>query len=256
MVVRLSGVAVHILIFYSMVVSLIVQGTVLSRKKYRKEIPGIRELKYPMILGVFSLLNTFTFFYAFKHATIADAVLTHYTAPIIVAFLAPIFLKERLTRKIIIVIVIASSGLWIMLDGFAFEEGRTAGIMSGLASGLAYAIIIILIRVCAQKFNPLVLAFFTNTVIAILLSPFVGELPLHALWSFLVVGIVHSTVAPILYYKGLESITANRAAVLGYLEPVSAIIFSMMFLNELPGLNSILGGMLIIFSGYLTLKGG
>ena len=41
---------------------------------------------------------------------------------------------------------------------------------------------------------------------------------------------------------------------LGYIEPVSAIILSMIFLNELPGINSVIGGILIIFSGYLTLK--
>ncbi len=68
-------------------------------------------------------------------------------------------------------------------------------------------------------------------------------------------GIIHSTIAPILYFRGLQEVTANRAAVLGYLEPVCAIIISMIFLNEMPGINAIIGGMLIIFSGYLTLKG-
>jgi drug/metabolite transporter (DMT)-like permease len=253
-VVRLSGVAIFILIFYSLVISTIVQGIFLSRKSYRKEIPEIKRLKYPMILGLFSLLNTSTYFYAFKHTTIANAVLAHYTAPIIVAFLAPLFLKEIITKKIILVIIIASIGLWIMLDGFSFREGQTAGIMAGLASGLAYAIIIIFLRIHTQKFHPLVLSFFTNAFIAILLAPFIREIPLHALWSFLFMGIVQSTIAPILYFKGLQHITANRAAVLGYLEPVCAIVFSIFFLNEVPGVNSIIGGMLIIFSGYLTLR--
>ena len=253
-VVRLSGVEIHILIFYSVVVSIIVQGIILSLKNYRKEIPVIKKLKYPMILGLFSLLNTFTYFYAFKHTTIANAVLTHYTAPVIVAFLAPLFLREIITRRIIFVIVIASIGLWIMLDGFSFKEGQMAGVMAGLASGLTYAIIIIFARIQSRNFNPLVLTFFSNALIAVLLAPFIREVPLNALWSFLVVGIIHSTIAPVLYYKGLQYVTANRAAVLGYLEPVCAIIFSMLFLNELPGGNSIIGGILIIISGYLALK--
>lgn len=253
-VVRLSGIAISILIFYSLVISIIVQGILLSRKSYRKEIPEIKRLRYPMILGLFSLLNTSTYFYAFKHTTVANAVLTHYTAPIIVAFLAPLFLKEIITKRIILVIIIASIGLWIMLNGFSFREGQTAGIMAGLASGLTYAAIIIFLRMHSQKFNPLVLSFFTNVFIAILLLPFIREMPLHALWSFLLIGIAHSTIAPILYYKGLQLVTANKAAVLGYLEPVCAIIFSIFFLNEVPGINSIIGGMLIIFSGYLTLR--
>ena len=253
-VVRLSGVEIHILMFYSLVVSLIVQGIILSRKTYRKEIPGIRMLKYPMILGFFSFLNTFTYFYAFKHTTIANSVLTHYTAPVIVAFLAPLFLKEVITRRIVIAIIIASIGLWIMLDGFSFKENQMAGIMAGLVSGLAYAIIIIFLRIQSQNFNPLVLAFFTNVTITILLLPFIREFPLKALWSYMFMGIVHSTIAPILYFKGLQHVTANRAAVLGYIEPVGAIIIGIIFLSEHPPSISLVGGALIIFSGYLTLK--
>ena len=255
-VVRLSGVDVHILIFYSVVVSLIVQGIILSGKNYRKEFPEIKLLKYPLILGAASLINTFSYFLAFKHTTIANAVLTHYTAPVIVAFLAPLFLRERITRPIIISIIIASAGLWIMLNGFSFNEGDAIGITAGLVSGFAYAAVVILIRIYTQSFNPVVLAFFSNSVIAIMLAPFVREFPVDALWSFLVMGIVHSTIAPILYFKGLRYVSAGRTAVLGYIEPVIAIIFGIIFLSELPGKGSIIGGLLIIFSGYLTLRGG
>jgi len=228
----------------------------LSQKKYRKEIPGFGMLGYPLILGFVSLINTFTFYYAYKNTTIANAVLTHYTAPVIVAFLAPFFLMEKITTKIAAVIVIASIGLWIMLDGFSLQTGHTAGILSGIISGFAYAAILILVRKYAKDFHPLVLAFLINIVIAALLVPFVREIPLHAWRSYLFMGIVHSTIAPMLYYKGLQSVTANKAAVLGYLEPVCAILFSMIFLNEIPGFNSLIGGALIIFSGYLTLFNG
>ena len=253
-IIKLSGVAVHVLIFYSVITALIVQGLILSHKNYRKEIPDFRQLKYPAILGLVGLLNTFTYYLAFKHTTIANAVLTHYTAPVIVALLAPLFLRERVTRPIIISIAIASAGLWIMLNGFSFNEGDALGITAGLVSGFTYAAVVILSRIYTQSFNPVVLAFFSNTVIAILLAPFVREFPVNALWIFLVMGIVHSTIAPILYYKGLRYVSAGRTAVLGYLEPVIAIILGIIFLSELPGKGSIIGGLLIIFSGYITLR--
>jgi drug/metabolite transporter (DMT)-like permease len=110
-VVRLSGVEIHVLIFYSLIVSLIVQGSVLVQKRYRKEIPQFGQMKYPLILGIFSLVNTFAYFYAFQNTTIANAVLTHYTAPVIVALLASFFLKEKITGKIILVLFLASAGL-------------------------------------------------------------------------------------------------------------------------------------------------
>ncbi|MDI6744148.1 MAG: DMT family transporter [Thermodesulfovibrionales bacterium] len=254
-VVRLAAIEVHTLIFYSVIVSLIVQGIILSRKTYRKEFPSPKLLRYPLVLGAASLINTFSYFLAFKYTTIANAVLTHYTAPIIVAFLAPLFLREKVTKVIIISIVIASAGLWIMLNGFTFNKGDAIGITAGLISGFAYAVVVILIRIYTQSFNPVVLAFFSNSVIAVLLAPFVREFPVNALWAILVMGIVHSTIAPILYFKGLRYVSAGRTAVLGYLEPVIAIIFGIIFLSELPGKGSIIGGLLIIFSGYLTLRG-
>jgi drug/metabolite transporter (DMT)-like permease len=253
-IVRVSGVEIHVLMFYSLIIAVMTQGIILSRKKYRKELFVMKNLRYPLVLGIISCINTFTFFYAFKHTTIANAVLTHYTAPVIVAFLAPFVLKEKITRKIIIVLLLASAGLWIMLDGLSVEKNQMMGILAGLVSGVAYAIIVIYLRLHAEKFTPIVLAFFTNMTIIILLAPFIREFPAHTVWSYLFMGIIHSTIAPILYYKGLQEVTANRAAVLGYLEPVCAIIISMIFLNEIPGFHSIIGGMLIIVSGYMTLR--
>jgi drug/metabolite transporter (DMT)-like permease len=200
------------------------------------------------------MLNNLAFFYAFQNTTIANAVLTHYTAPIIVAFLAAAFLGEKVTGRLITAIAIASAGLWILLDGFSLSAGRGYGITAGLVSGLSYAIIIILSRSYARHFSPVVLSFLANTCIVAMLLPFIRVFPLHAWRSFLIMGIVHSTVAPILYFKGLQTVTANRAAVLGYLEPVSAILFSMVFLNEIPHLYSLFGGALILFSGYLTIR--
>jgi len=254
-VVRLSGVEVHILIFYSVLVSVILQGLIVSQKKYRGEITGLKKLSYPLILGIFLMLNNLAFFYAFQNTTISNAVLTHYTAPIIVAFLAAAFLGEKVTGRLIAAIAVASAGLWILLDGFSISAAQGYGIAAGLVSGLSYAIIIILSRIYARQFSPVVLSFLANTCIAAMLLPFIRVFPLHAWGSFLIMGIVHSTVAPILYFKGLRTVTANRAAVLGYLEPVSAILFSMVFLNEIPGLYSFFGGVLILFSGYLTVRG-
>ncbi len=254
-VVRLSGVDIHILIFYSLLVSVSLQGVIVSQKKYRTEITGLKKLSYPFILGIFLMLNNFAFFYAFQNTTIANAVLTHYTAPIIVAFLASAFLGEKVTGRLITAIVLASAGLWILLNGFSVHEAHGYGIAAGLASGVLYAIIIILSRSYSRHFSPVVLSFCANAFIVAMLLPFIRTFPLYAWKSFLIMGIVHSTIAPILYFKGLQTVTANRAAVLGYLEPVNAILFSMLFLNEQPGIYSVFGGVLVLFSGYLTVRG-
>jgi drug/metabolite transporter (DMT)-like permease len=182
-------------------------------------------------------------------------VLTHYTAPLVVAFLAAAFLGERITLKLIIAIAVASTGLWILLNGFSVREADAYGITAGIVSGFSYAVIVVLSRRYSGYFSPVVLSFWANTFIVAMLLPFMRMLPWHAWRSFLVMGVVHSSIAPVLYFKGLQTVTANRAAVLGYLEPVSAILFSMIFLKEIPGAYSLFGGVLILFSGWLTIRG-
>ncbi len=253
-VIRFSGTEIHHLIFYSLLVAISIQGLVLTRKEYRKALPSVRQLKYAFLIGFVLLINTFTFFYAYQNTSIANAILTHYTAPIIVAFLAPFILKEVITKRVILEIVIGSAGLFVMLEGFSLDQGQMPGILSGLVSGFAYALIIILVRLYSQQFHALVLSFLTNTTMAVLLLPFIRTFPMEAAWSFLVMGILHSTIAPLLYYRGLKYVSANKAAVLGYLEPVCAICLGVVFLQEIPGIRTLIGGALIIFSGYLTLK--
>lgn len=263
LVIRLSGIPIHILIFYSCAISSLIFGLMFFSKRYRKEIPKPKSFLYFVILGPLSLINTFSFFYAYKHTSIANAVLTHYTAPIFVAFLAPIFLKEKLTIRILLSIAVATAGLWIMLGisikeffGLIMEGDRnTGGIIAGLLSGVAYAILIIIMRVMSKGFHPFIIAFFQNSIIALILLPFASAKVdlISSLWALAVMGIVHSTIAPVLYYKGLRVVTANRAAILGYLEPVLAIMLGVLFLNEALNLATVMGGALILFSGYLTM---
>jgi len=254
-VVRLSGVEIHLLIFYSLLVSIIAQGVMLLQKKSQAASMDLKKLSYPFILGSFLLLNNFSFYFAFQNTTIANAVLTHYTAPIIVAFLATVFLGERVTVTLLSAIATASAGLWVLLDGFSFDMVHGQGLAAGLVSGVAYAVVIILSRIYAGYFTPLFLSFCTNICMIAMLLPFIRVLPFAAWMSFLIMGILHYTIAPILYFKGLQTVTANRAAVLGYLEPVSAIFFSIIFLKEIPEVHSLYGGVLILFSGYLTIRG-
>lgn len=254
-IVRLAGVSETVIIFYSCVVATALQGIVIMAGGWTRYVPDRRSLKYPAMLGCVSLVNTFAFYYAFRHTTIANAVLAHYIAPVLVAFLAAYFLREKATRVLILAIVLSSTGLLVMLGGFSTGSSETAGIIAGLISGCSYAVLIIMARIYTRQQHPLVMTFVPNVVIMVLLAPFVREFPVHALWSFIVMGVVHSTVAPLLYYWGMKAVTANKTAVLGYLEPVMAIIFSMVFLNEMPAVKSLAGGGLIILSGYLTLRG-
>ncbi len=262
LIIRLSGVDVHILIFLSSALSVLVAGTLFLKESIRQVFPSRDRLIPLLILGPLSLINSYSFFYSYKNTTVANAVLTHYTAPIFVAILAHLFLKERLTLKIVLAILLSTAGLWIMLNmsvremlGFIrAHDKNTIGIIAGLISGIAYAFIVITFRVFSQNYHPIILTISQNAIIALILLPF--SVPdrqvIYGLWAVITMGIVHSTIAPILYFKGIKTVTANKAAILGYLEPVCAILLGFVFLDEIVSLRTFIGGAMILFSGYFT----
>jgi drug/metabolite transporter (DMT)-like permease len=261
-VVRLSGVPAHVLIFYSVLVSTVLLSFVIPLKRYRSHIPRGKGLLRLLVLGPILLANTFFFFYAYGHTTISNAIMTHYIAPVLVALMAPVFLKEALTRRVAASIAVATLGLWLLIGmepgdllmGLGEPGSDAMGIAAGLCSGVAYAVLILVVRAFALNVHPVPMCYFQNLAIILILLPFMRSFPREALWSFVVVGVVHSAVAPLLYFKGMRLVRANRAAILGYIEPVGAIIFGMLILGEYPPLVSLAGGGLILYSGYLAIS--
>ncbi|MCE5311945.1 MAG: DMT family transporter [Nitrospiraceae bacterium] len=261
--IRMSPLPVHILMFYSNLLSCVLLSPFVLRRGLMQQFSGSKKFLKLLVIGPISLVNTFTFFYAYKHTTIANAILTHYTAPLFVAVMAPFFLHEKLTFRIAASVMAASAGLWIMLDMSAAQfadmllkgHSNTVGMAAGIFSGFMYAVLVIVLRSVAVFMNVVVTVFLQNMMIMLLLVPFMdfsAQLP-GSIIVILVMGIVHSTLAPVLYFRGIKDVTANRAAILGYFEPVGAILLGFVFLGETLTAKAAIGGMMILFSGWLTI---
>jgi len=262
---KIGGPTIRI-IFYPATVAGILQLLLLLINTKRIRAQGLKEdrrLVYLLILPIFFLANMFLFFSAFQHTTIANAVFTHYTAPIFVALLAPLFLREGIDKRIWIAIILSSIGLWLMVGTIASNRGghsgngEVIGIISGLLSGIAYAFLILIIRKIAHAFSPLFILFVQNGVVSFILLPFVINRPhpLNIIPYMLIMGVIHSTIAPLLYIDGMRDVRASEAAILGYLEPVGAVLLALVFLQEVPHTGALIGGSLILYSGIMTIRG-
>ncbi|MBI5740192.1 MAG: EamA family transporter [Nitrospirae bacterium] len=265
--IRKIGIPNEGIVFYSSAIAGLFQLSLLTLTgrlgaSYKSD-TGSYKLLIFVLLPVFSLANVLLFYFAFTHTTIANAVLTHYTAPIFVALTAPFFLREKILKATWLAIALSSFGLWLILgapspyEWASMNENERNGIIAGASSGLAYAFIILILRKIALHYSSIAVICAQNSVIALLLLPVMlksGPFPLHAIPYLAFMGIVHSTIAPVLYVQGFRSVKANEAAILGYLEPVGAIILALIFLREEPGLHALLGGALILCSGYLIMR--
>lgn len=212
-------------------------------------------------LALASIVNNITYFFALGNTTVSNAVFTHYTAPVFVALLAPLVIQERLQRSTMLSLPVATVGMVMIVaanDGPRLGGEHTAGIIAGTASGLAYAVLILLSRKLSRMLmhhKAVVLILWTTTIAT---AP-AALMTDHALTSkavllLLLAGLAHSTFAPLLYFSALRRVLAQHAAILGYIEPMAAVPLAFLFLAEHPTLSALLGGILILLSGYLVVR--
>jgi drug/metabolite transporter (DMT)-like permease len=231
----------------------------LTRK--REVISAARHWKIMLSLGCLLALGWALVFNSMKLIAIANAVLLNYTAPIFVALLAPLLLKEKLEKSTLIALAISVAGIGVISYQTNLQIGDTngfnpLGVILGLLAGLAYAGFTIMSKRALSSFSSQVIAFYSYSVASIFLLPFVigtDFSPDLAPWILLLVlGVFNTGFAVTLYLKGLGMVKAQKAVVFTYLEPASAVVFGFLFLAQQPTPLMLVGGFLILIAGYIA----
>ena len=210
-----------------------------------------------LFLGIAVALNNVLYFRAFIHTSVANAVFSHYLAPILVFFLAPLLLRERIEPRGILSLLLSVLGLSLIIRGPGplITDRDLTGILFGTGSAVFFAFQIIAVRHLAPNFSAVKLTWYTNLGAALVLLPAAYSdillVPGRILLLIAGMGVFLSGLAPILYVQGLRTVPAHHAAVLSYLEPVGGIFLAFLFLSESPGTATLAGGALILSAGYL-----
>jgi drug/metabolite transporter (DMT)-like permease len=230
----------------------------LSARKLRELFVG-RQILWLFISSLCILGNTYTYFTAYKITTLANSVLTHYTAPIFAAMLAPLLLKEKLEKVTLVSLVFASIGLFLIAsNGLAFNSQHMAGIIYGSLSGFFYGVLILISKKLVSILKPTVILFYQCTVTVIILSIFMDKpffvINIHQGGMLILYALVISILGVTLYLKGLRHVEAQHAGILAYSEPTIVVIIGILFYAEIPTWNLLFGGLMIIYSGYLIFK--
>ena len=168
---------------------------------------AVRAWKTMLGLGILLILGWVLLFYSMKLIAIGNAVLLNSTAPIFVALLAPVFLKEKLEKSTLLALALAVAGIVIISyrQKLQWDDLNLLGVVLGLLAGLAYAGFIIASKRALARFSNLVVAFCSYMVAAVFLIPFVVGTELSAgpaSWIMLVIlGIFNTAFAVTLYLQ-------------------------------------------------------
>jgi drug/metabolite transporter (DMT)-like permease len=204
-------------------------------------------------LGVSDAGNIALFFAAYQRTSVAIAVLTHYLTPIFVALAGPIVLRERATRRTMIAVAVAFTGLVMLLEPWRarVDSRDVVGAALGAGSAAFYASNVLTAKRLAPVFSASELMFFhglVGTPLLFLLVPagaYAGVAP-GPLAVILLAALGPGATAGLMFVSGLRRVPANHASILALLEPLVAVVLAAFVLRERLGVAPIFGGGLIL----------
>ena len=214
-----------------------------------------RELPLLLFSGIAMGINWVLLFEAYKYTTVSVATLSYYFAPVIVTAVCPILFRERLTARQILCFVMSTLGLVLITGiGDVTAVGTSyVGILFGLGAAVFYASVILLNKFIKNVggIHRTFLQFLASLVVLIPYVFATGGIHLGAMdgrgWiCLLIVGLVHTGVTYCLYFSSLKELPGQKAAILSYIDPLVAVLVSVLLLHETITLWQIVGGILIL----------
>lgn len=217
--------------------------------KIKKEIPLL------VLSGVAMGFNWILLFEAYKYTTVSVATLSYYFAPVIVTIACPILFKEKMGIKQWICFIMSTLGIVLITGIGDLSQGSShiKGILFGLGAASLYATVILLNKFIknVDGIHRTFLQFLSAIAVLVpyvLLTDGVNLSTLNIKgWIFLlIVGLVHTGITYCLYFSSLKELPGQKSAILSYIDPLVAVLVSVVVLKETMTLMQIIGGILIL----------
>jgi RarD protein len=223
------------------------------KKLGRKELFNIKPIAPLILSGIVLALNWIFFFWAIEITDIATAVILYYFGPVFTIILAVIFLKEPISKTLILATLVAFAGAILTFLPNLKTAGSIFGVLIALASGLFYGLLGFISKIATFDHSSLKITTYQIFISMIFTLPFAFifhfKLTPFIVILLFIAGIVHTAIALFLWYDSLNYIKVSTSAVFSYLDPFFAIVLGFLFLSQKPSILQIAGGILISISG-------
>jgi DME family drug/metabolite transporter len=213
---------------------------------------GIKHYILFIIYGVAVAAYQITYFSAVRNIMVSIATLIALcTAPVFVAILSRVFIKESINTVIIFSFFLSIAGTVLIIGiGGNQPDSNTnyLGYILALAAGLSYAVYALCGKILVVHYPSSRVISISFTLGALLMLPFIklpGGLTWRAWVVLLYLGAVPTAVAYILFTEGLKKSSATKAAIATLAEPLTSAVLSVLFMGEEFSLNQILGVVLL-----------
>ena len=207
----------------------------------------IKESGLPGVLGGFVLSFSFVaFVVAMSNTTVANVVFIISTQTMFLAIFGYFYLKEKVSLIGLISILLAMSGIIIMV-GDSISGGSLFGNIVALAIPINFAILVMIIRKNTKV--DMVPAIFYSGIFSLIYGFFLAEsfeFTKHDLWMGFLLGVPQLAISFICITIGSRTVESATVGILMLMETLCAPLWVWLFLNEIPPISVFIGGAVII----------
>ncbi len=191
-------------------------------------------------LGLLFIVSSLTLYLSFLYMAAGVASTILFTYPVMTAVIMALFFHERITFSTVLSLLLSGAGVVMLYWSDGVGTLSILGVFLVLASALSYALYIILmnkgnLQMSSFKINFYVLMYCTlGMVVYSLLAGMPLTLPQNAVSWFYVgwLAIVPAIFALVLMVYAAKYVGSTATAILGALEPLTAVLIGLLVFNE------------------------
>lgn len=206
-----------------------------------------------LLSGVAMGFNWILLFEAYRHTTVALATLCYYFMPTFVVLAGALFFGERLTARQGLFFIGATLGLLLIVGFGTGGHNDLVGFAYGIGAAALYATVVMLNRANAQV-DGITRTWLQFLAAVLALLPYAlatGGLSLAGtdtmgLVYLVMVGVVNTGLVYAMYFTVMPRLRAQQVAIMSYLDPLVAILLSVLYLHESLRPVQMLGGALLL----------
>ncbi len=219
-----------------------------------------REFGVLTALGLLFTASSMTLYFSFKYIAAGVASTLLFTYPIMTAVIMGVFFKEKAGFKTIVAIVLSLVGVLLLYWSDAGGTLNTTGVILVLVSALTYAIYIIVVNRCPLEMSSFKINFYVVLYCALGMAVFAWitgaplQLPHNATcWFYTAwLAVVPATLSLVLMVYASKYVGATPTAILGALEPLTAVLIGIFVFNESFSVRLAIGILLILGAVVIT----
>ena len=262
-----SSMPATLLVAVRMVFAGIVLGLVVAARRDWKALFADRGTTIRLVVcGLALAANLVSYFIAIRQTGVAVAIFLSYLAPLYVAFIAPHLEGGRTEGAVYAALGVGLAGMaLILVPGLTGESVKLTphGLFFAVFAGVMYTVYLIGGKQLRRRnVHATTIVFAMALLAAVVLLPLgllqstAAEFTVRnfAIAAFL--GIVCTALTFSLVMDGMHFIKVQHSAIMGYIEPVSAPVYALLILGQVPSVWTIAGGALIIGAGVIVVRYG